>query len=439
MQNLFANPAFSMANLTAAINLVPNRYGRLEDLNLFPAKPTRFRQIIIEERNGVLNLLPTMPPGSPGTVGTRGKRKVRSFVIPHIPHDDVVLPEEVQGIRAFGSETELETLAGVLARHLETMRNKHAITLEHLRMGALKGEILDADGSVISNLFTEFQITPQSVNFDLANANSEVKGHCYDLLTKIEDALQGAAAEQPEGPSEVLAHRVIVREGAHLRRGEELRRRFLQRVQDLRHEDLPTPANDLVHCRRKQHLFTIAQRSIPAHRGTQCHEEVESPPPRVHPGGVARGVQGIQTVQTPAHPDHLPAEPSHEQGIFPLDVPEHHRLDTLCDHPHDLPFRESGLTRAGLAEVEHPGVGGQPGGQPRERIHRHRLTPMQMRADRHTGRRRPGAREEGEEPPRGGRTCGERPHCSPPTRRTESHAQGCGEDRLLRPIAATQA
>ena len=180
-----------MASLTAAINLIPNRYGRLEALNLFPAKPVRTRQIIVEEYAGKLNLLPTKPPGSPGTVGERGKRKLRSFVIPHIPHDDVVLPEEVQGIRAFGSETEMEAISGVLARHLETMRNKHAITLEHLRMGALKGEILDADGSVISNLFTEFQITPQSVNFDLANANSEVKGHCYDLLTKIEDALQG--------------------------------------------------------------------------------------------------------------------------------------------------------------------------------------------------------------------------------------------------------
>ena len=191
MNNPFLNPGFSMASLTAAINLIPNRYGRLEALNLFPAKPVRTRQVIVEEQNGVLNLLPSMPPGSPGTVGTRGKRTVRSFVIPHIPHDDVVLPEEVQGIRAFGSETEMEAISGVLARHLETMRNKHAITLEHLRMGALKGEILDADGSVISNLFTEFQITPQSVNFDLANANSEVKGHCYDLLTKIEDALQG--------------------------------------------------------------------------------------------------------------------------------------------------------------------------------------------------------------------------------------------------------
>jgi hypothetical protein len=39
-----------MAALTAAINILPNRYGRLEALNLFPAKPVRQRQIIVEER-----------------------------------------------------------------------------------------------------------------------------------------------------------------------------------------------------------------------------------------------------------------------------------------------------------------------------------------------------------------------------------------------------
>lgn len=102
MNNPFSNPAFSMTALTAAINILPNRYGRLEELNLMPAKPVRQRQIVVEEMNGVLNLLPTLPPGSPGTVGKRGKRNLRSFVVPHIPHDDVVLPEEVQGIRAFG-------------------------------------------------------------------------------------------------------------------------------------------------------------------------------------------------------------------------------------------------------------------------------------------------------------------------------------------------
>jgi len=191
MNNPFNTPSFSMAALTSAINIIPNRYGRLESLNLFPVKPVRTRQIIVEEQNGVLNLLPTLPPGAPGTVGARGKRKVRSFVIPHIPHDDVVLPEEVQGIRAFGSETEMESVAGVMARHLETMRNKHAITLEHLRMGALKGVILDADGSVIYDLYDEFDISPAVVSFDLGNASSNVKKKCADVLRHLEDNLKG--------------------------------------------------------------------------------------------------------------------------------------------------------------------------------------------------------------------------------------------------------
>ncbi|MGH8429301.1 MAG: major capsid protein, partial [Solimonas sp.] len=191
MQNPFTNPAFSMAALTAAINILPNRYGRIEDLGLMPAKPVRQRQVIVEEMNGVLSLLPTLPPGAPGTVGVRGKRTLRSFVIPHIPHDDVVLPEEVQGIRAFGSETETEAVAGVIARHLETMRNKHAITLEHLRMGALKGVILDADGSVLYDLFDEFDITPQTIAFDLGNAGTNVKAKCLATLAAIEDNLKG--------------------------------------------------------------------------------------------------------------------------------------------------------------------------------------------------------------------------------------------------------
>jgi len=191
MQNPFQHPGFSMTSLTAAINLLPNRYGRLQQLGLFPTKPVRTRQILVEEKAGKLNLLPTRPPGSPGTVGNRGQRKIRSFVIPHIPHDDVVLPEEVQGLRAFGSETEMMSVAMVMAEHLDTMRSKHAITLEHLRMGALKGEILDADGSVIANLFDEFDITPKEISFELGSASTNIKAKCYELSRAIEDSLMG--------------------------------------------------------------------------------------------------------------------------------------------------------------------------------------------------------------------------------------------------------
>ncbi len=177
--------------MTAAINLIPNRYGKLEQMNLFAPKPVRTRQIIVEQREGVLTLLPTLPPGSPGTVGTRGRRNVRSFVIPHIPHDDVVLPEAVQGLRSFGSETELESVSSVMAERLETMRNKHAITLEHLRMGALKGEILDADGSTLYNLFDEFRIQQKVVNFELGADKTEVRNKCADVLSMIDESLLG--------------------------------------------------------------------------------------------------------------------------------------------------------------------------------------------------------------------------------------------------------
>lgn len=191
MINPFDTDAFNMTSLTASINLLPNTYGKLEAMNLFPQKSVRMRNIAVEEQNGVLNLLPTQMPGGAATFEGRTKRKMRSFTIPHIPHDDVILPEEIQGIRAFGTENELEAMANVVTDHLQSMRNKHAITLEHLRMGALKGNILDADGSTLYNLFDEFEITPKTVNFALGTASTDVKKKCLEVLRHIEDNLRG--------------------------------------------------------------------------------------------------------------------------------------------------------------------------------------------------------------------------------------------------------
>jgi hypothetical protein len=191
MINPFESSAFDMTSLTSAINLLPNMYGRTEELKLFPQKSVRARSICVEERNGVLSLLPTQVPGAPATIGSSEKRKMRSFTIPHIPHDDVVLPEEVQGIRAFGSETELQAMANVITDHLQSMRNRHAITLEHLRMGALKGKVLDADGSVLVDLYSEFEIAPKVVSFALGTTTTDVKKKCLEVVRHIEDNLRG--------------------------------------------------------------------------------------------------------------------------------------------------------------------------------------------------------------------------------------------------------
>jgi hypothetical protein len=188
-----ANDAFNMVSLTQAINILPNTYGRVGQLGLFTDKGVRTRTIIVEEQNGILHLLPTAPVGAPGIENKLGKRKVRSFTVPHIPLSDVILPQEYEGLRAFGAENELATLASVMNDHLQTARNKFDITLEHLRMGALKGIILDADGTTLYNLYTEFGISPETVDYDLDAVSplSDPAAKCRTVIRHIEDNLKG--------------------------------------------------------------------------------------------------------------------------------------------------------------------------------------------------------------------------------------------------------
>lgn len=212
MSNIFNNPAFNMASLTDAINVLPNQYGLLNQLNLFPVTGSRSRTVMIEYKNGVLNLLPSLPPGSPGTLGTVGKREVRSFIVPHIPHDDTVLPQDYMDLRGFGSESQLESVANVVNDKLQTMKNKHDITLEYMRMGALKGVIIDGAGSVVYDLHAEFGIAAKTVDFKFSVASTDIKKKCLEVVRHIETNLKGeikngvAALVSPEFFDALTSH-----------------------------------------------------------------------------------------------------------------------------------------------------------------------------------------------------------------------------------------
>jgi hypothetical protein len=189
--NLANNPAFNLASLTGAINILPNKYGRLNQMNLFPVKGVKTRTVYVEEKNGVLNILQTQPVGAPGQANKRGKRKVRSFVVPHIPLDDIVLPADVEGVRAFGTEDQFQPIIAEVNDRLQGMKDKHDITLEHLRMGALKGIILDADATTLYNLYTEFGINQKTVDFVFGTATTDIRKKCAEVVRHIEDNLLG--------------------------------------------------------------------------------------------------------------------------------------------------------------------------------------------------------------------------------------------------------
>ena len=196
MQNIldmfFTNDAFSTVELTEAINVVPNQYGRLREIGLF-GQPIGISttQVFIEYNNGVLNLLPTRPRGASGTQAVTPKRQGRAFEAFHIPHDDEIKAADVQNVRAFGTGDVLQGVMDVVNDRLITARNKHAITLEHLRMGAVKGQIVDADGSTLIDLFSEFQITQKVVDFTFGTVSASPKLKTFEVVRHIEDNLLG--------------------------------------------------------------------------------------------------------------------------------------------------------------------------------------------------------------------------------------------------------
>jgi hypothetical protein len=120
------------------------------------------------------------------------QRIARSLVVPHLPTEDKVMADEVQNVRAFGS-TELQAISDKINLKLATMTRAHDATLEFGRIGAVKGVILDADGTTtIYNLFTEFGLSQTQVDFVLGTTTTEILTKATAVSGAIEDEL-GAA------------------------------------------------------------------------------------------------------------------------------------------------------------------------------------------------------------------------------------------------------
>ena len=191
MINPFDAGGYSLAEMTQAINILPNIYTRLGQMGLFRFEGITQRSSIIEQAEGVLNLLPTVPLGGPATVANRDTKSMRSFTIPWIPHDDVVTPQDIQGVRGFGVADAADPLATVMERKLTRMRAKHAQTREYMEINALKGIVKDGAGSTLYNYFTEFGLQQQAVDFVLGTATTNIQAKIRDVLRKVETELKG--------------------------------------------------------------------------------------------------------------------------------------------------------------------------------------------------------------------------------------------------------
>jgi hypothetical protein len=116
--DIFSSSAFSMVALTDAINKMPYVPGRIGQLGLFREQGVSTTSVMIGEREGSLNLVETTARGAPAIQNTTNKRKAHSLVVPHIALEDTILADEVQNVRAFGSENMLEGVQAIVNQAL---------------------------------------------------------------------------------------------------------------------------------------------------------------------------------------------------------------------------------------------------------------------------------------------------------------------------------
>ena len=193
--NPFAGSGFDVISMTMAINRIPDvaRYiGFLERMGIFTPYPITTVNFAAEEYAEKLNLLVSQPRGGVAPKNETGKAKLRDFRVPHFPLEDVIKPDEIQGVRAFGTENQVTTAEAVMSKKLAQIRKKHDLTKEWMRMHCLKGIVLDGDGSTLLNLFQEFQITaPSVIDFALQDNATDVNAKVRSVINYIEDNLLG--------------------------------------------------------------------------------------------------------------------------------------------------------------------------------------------------------------------------------------------------------
>ena len=190
--DIFQDDAFSVTSLSSTITDIPDVPTKLGDKGLFQEEGISTTSFMIERQGSSIKLLPTAPRGGVREPVALGPRKLIPLHALHIPASWSVMADEVQGIRAYGSETEVEQASTLVLRKLGVVRASMDLTHEHMRVGALKGQVLDADGSLLLDVYDAFGMTQQTQFWNIAAAaNGDPKASIIALKAMIRAKMGG--------------------------------------------------------------------------------------------------------------------------------------------------------------------------------------------------------------------------------------------------------
>lgn len=184
---------FQVSTLTAAVNKLPLIPSKTGDLGLFREIGISTTSVTIDEGHGKLMIVANTPRNADPAPMQINKRKRRTFEACHLPATAQLLPTELQNIMPFGEENStLQSQARIINDRLDMLKTSVEATREWHRIGALRGQILDADGSVLIDLYNEFEVTKSSRTIAFSVATTDVRGNLLGAKRLAETKIGGS-------------------------------------------------------------------------------------------------------------------------------------------------------------------------------------------------------------------------------------------------------
>ena len=193
LADIFNSRLFEVTSLTAAINDQPFVPGVLG--TIFEEDGVETTSVFVEKKGNVLELVQSSERGTPGSAIETGKRQGIDFRAVRLLVPGSLMADEVQNVRAFGSEDQLQGVEEKRDEKLALAGQSLDLTLEYHRLGAIQGKVLDKDNSVIFDLYDKFDIAePAAIDFDLSAAASHLRKKCFQARVVINEALGASRA-----------------------------------------------------------------------------------------------------------------------------------------------------------------------------------------------------------------------------------------------------
>ena len=195
--DVFESDVFSMVEMTARLMDMRYRPRRIGDLGLFDEQGIATTSLSIERQQNTLKLVPTTPRGGPATQRTKDQRLFHQVGSVRLAYEDAVLADEIQNLRAFGTEDVLQTVEAEVDKRMMNLSEDIEATLEYHRVQALHGLVLDADGSTLYDMADIFGVTiPTEQAWDIGSGGANAAAGLLRPLVSavirgIEDELGG--------------------------------------------------------------------------------------------------------------------------------------------------------------------------------------------------------------------------------------------------------